>query len=80
MPETAVRTTVLERFLRYVTYDTQSAEGSTTYPSTLEAARAARPAGRGAARRSGSTDAARDEHGYVMATIPAHDARRRTCR
>ena len=61
---------VLERFLHYVTYDTQSREGATTYPSTpgqlvllrdlvveLQA--------------MGIADAAMDERGYVMATIPA---------
>ena len=37
MPEvTTVRTSVVERFLRYVTFDTQSAERSDTYPSTLK--------------------------------------------
>ena len=42
MPEiTPVQTSVLERFLRYVTVDTQSDENSTTYPSTAQAARAA---------------------------------------
>ena len=29
-------TTVLDRFLRYVRYDTQSDEASTTYPSTAK--------------------------------------------
>ena len=60
---------VLERFLRYVAYDTQAREDSTTYPSTpgqlvllgdlvteLQA--------------MGIADAAMDAHGYVMATIP----------
>ena len=61
---------VLDRFLRYVAIDTQSREGSDTYPSTatqfdllkvlVEDLRAV-----------GVTDAALDEHGYVMATIPA---------
>ncbi len=61
---------VLERFLRYVAYDTQSREGVDTYPSTpgqlvllhdlvTEL------------RAIGLADAAIDEHGYVMATIPA---------
>jgi tripeptide aminopeptidase len=63
-------TTVLDRFLKYVQYDTQSDEASTSYPSTatqlvllgdlvdeLQAI--------------GLSDAAIDEHGYVMATIPA---------
>ena len=71
MPETAtLKTSVVERFLHYVTIDTQSAEGSSTYPSTLkqlvlldllvEELKAI-----------GLNDAARDEHGYVMATIPS---------
>jgi hypothetical protein len=33
MPETAVKTSVLEKFLRYVRMDTQSDESSTTYPA-----------------------------------------------
>ncbi len=36
MPQTApVKTSVVERFLRYVLVDTQSSENSKTYPSTL---------------------------------------------
>jgi tripeptide aminopeptidase len=70
MPETATRTSVVERFLRYVTFDTQSAEGSSTYPSTAKQLvlldRLAQEL-----RDIGLADAARDEHGYVMATIPA---------
>ena len=64
------KNTALERFLRYVTYDTQSDENSQTYPSTakqlvlldllVEELRAI-----------GLKDAARDEHGYVFATVPA---------
>ena len=30
------QSSVVERFLRYVTYDTQSSESSDTYPSTLK--------------------------------------------
>ena len=71
MPEAVTtRTSVVERFLRYVTYDTQSAEGSPTYPSTAKQLvlldRLVEEL-----REIGLTDAARDEHGYVMATIPA---------
>uniref|UniRef100_A0A832MLY9 Peptidase T n=1 Tax=Eiseniibacteriota bacterium TaxID=2212470 RepID=A0A832MLY9_UNCEI len=72
--ETTLKTTVLERFLRYVTYDTQSDETSATYPTTakqlvlldllVEELRAI-----------GLADAARDEHGYVFATIPATSAK-----
>ena len=61
---------VLSRFLRYVQYDTQSDERSTTYPSTekqLVLLRALVEELRGI----GLADAAIDEYGYVMATIPA---------
>ena len=65
---------VLDRFLRYVAYDTQSREDATTYPSTpgqlvllrdlvLEL------------RAMGIADADMDVHGYVMATIPATTAK-----
>jgi tripeptide aminopeptidase len=63
-------TTVLDRFLRYVTFDTQSSETSTTYPSTtgqLVLLRALVDE----LQALGVTDAAMDAHGYVMATIPA---------
>ncbi len=63
-------TSVLDRFLRYVRHDTQSSETSTTYPSTpgqlvLLNSLAAE------LRAMGVADAAVDQHGYVMATIPA---------
>jgi tripeptide aminopeptidase len=60
---------VLTRFLRYVRYDTQSDEQSTTFPSTgkqLVLLRALNDE----LRALGLADAAIDEHGYVMATIP----------
>ena len=65
---------VLERFLRYVRYDTQADERSATYPSTdkqltllADLVTELRAIGLG--------DAAMDEHGYVMATIPATSQR-----
>ena len=61
---------VLERFLRYVQIDTQADENSTTYPSTatqLVLLRALVVE----LKAIGLTDAVMDEHGYVMATIPA---------
>src|SRR5205823_9754049 len=64
------RSSVLERFLRYVVIDTQSAQDSATYPSTskqlvlLDLLTAELKA-------LGISDAVRDEHGYVFATIPA---------
>src|SRR5262249_620062 len=60
---------VLERFLRYVRYDTQSSERSTTYPSTakqlvllLDLAAGLGPLG--------LADADVDAFGYVTATVP----------
>ncbi len=61
---------VLERFLRYVAYDTQSREGADTYPSTPGQLVLLRDLVT-ELRALGLADAAIDEHGYVMATIPA---------
>lgn len=70
MPATPMKTSVTERFLHYVTYDTQSCENSDTYPSTLKQLvlldRLVEEL-----KQMGVADAARDEHGYVMATVPA---------
>ena len=65
---------VLERFLRYVAYDTRADERSPACPSTdgqLVLLRDLADELRGL----GLTDAAIDEHGYVMATVPATSAR-----
>ena len=61
---------VLDRFLRYVAYDTQSDERSTTYPSTEKQLLLLRSL-TAELRSIGVADAAIDEHGYVMATIPS---------
>ena len=61
---------VLDRFLRYVAYDTQSDERSTTYPSTEKQLLLFRSL-TAELRSIGVADAAIDEHGYVMATIPS---------
>jgi tripeptide aminopeptidase len=61
---------LLERFCRYVRVDTQAVEGSPTYPSSpgqLELGRTLT----GELRALGLSDAAIDEHGIVMATVPA---------
>lgn len=64
-----------ERFLKYVSYDTQSSEESTTFPSTdkqkvlLEALRDEMTA-------LGMTEVAMDRYGYVMGSIPATRAAR----
>src|SRR5688572_28408127 len=63
-----------ERFLRYVTFDTQSDEQSETYPSTQKQLvllnRLVEEL-----KQIGISDAATDEYGYVMATIPASPCR-----
>jgi tripeptide aminopeptidase len=61
---------VLDRFLRYVRFDTQSDESSTAYPSTptqivlLEALASE-------LRALGAADVRMDDYGYVTATVPA---------
>src|ERR1041384_3592371 len=60
---------VLERFLRYVRYDTQADESSTTYPSTSKQLVLLRDLAE-ELRALGLQDAAMDAHGYVTATIP----------
>jgi len=62
--------TVLDRFLRYVRYDTQSDERSTTYPSTARQLVLLRDLV-DELRALGLADAAIDDRGYVMATVPA---------
>ena len=61
---------VLDRFLRYVSYDTQSRENSGTYPSTPGQLTLLRDLV-AELRAMGIADAGIDQHGYVMATIPA---------
>jgi tripeptide aminopeptidase len=61
---------LLERFCRYVRIDTQAVEGAGTYPSSpgqLELGRLLK----NELRELGLRDADIDEHGIVMATIPA---------
>jgi len=61
---------VLERFLRYVRFDTRSDESSTTVPSTATQLVFQRALVE-ELKALGLSDAALDEHGYVMATVPA---------
>jgi tripeptide aminopeptidase len=68
-------TPVLERFLRYVRYDTQADESSTTYPSTSKQLVLLRDLA-GELRALGLRDAAMDDHGYVTATIPSTSDKR----
>ena len=60
---------ILDRFLRYVSYDTQSCETSETQPSTdkqLKLLRLLRDE-----LKAMGVDAALDKYGYVMGTLPA---------
>src|SRR5437867_6859005 len=70
-----VRSSVLDRFLRYVRYDTQSDERSPTYPSTEKQLVLLRDLA-AELKQIGLVDAAMDDHGYVMATIPATSDKR----
>src|SRR5437762_13432970 len=67
-------TGVLDRFLRYVRYDTQSDESSRTSPSTGKQLVLLRDLA-AELRGIGATDVSLDEYGYVMATIPSTTAR-----
>ena len=60
---------VLDRFLRYVQYDTQSDENSDTYPSTSKQL-ALLELLADELRSIGLTDAVIDQYGYVTATVP----------
>jgi len=66
---------VLDRFLRYVRYDTQSDERSTSCPSTAKQLLLLNDLA-AELRALGAADAAVDEFGYVMATIPATTKKR----
>jgi len=67
--------TVLDRFLRYVRYDTQANESSTTYPSTPGQLVLLDDLAQ-ELRDLGASDVVRDGFGYVTATIPATTAKR----
>ena len=63
--------TVVERFLRYVKCDTQSAENSQTYPSTEKQKELGRRLVE-ELKEMGLEGASIDEYGYVTATLPAN--------
>jgi tripeptide aminopeptidase len=68
-------TSALERFLRYVVINTRSDEASTSSPSTPGQLTLLRLLVNELGEL-GLTDVSMDEHGYVMATIPATSAKR----
>jgi tripeptide aminopeptidase len=65
------RESLLERFVRYVTIDTQSSETSPTYPSTEKQKDLLRILVDDL-KAAGVDDAAMDQWGYVMGTLPSN--------
>ncbi|MCX6552501.1 MAG: tripeptide aminopeptidase PepT, partial [Acidobacteria bacterium] len=65
------RESLLDRFVRYVRIDTQSSDSSTTYPSTEKQKDLLRVLVDDL-KAAGLDDAAMDEWGYVMATLPSN--------
>ncbi len=75
MSDSQLRDACLARFLKYVTFDTQSDENSETFPSTAKQLVLLRHLVE-ELRGIGLGDADIDEHGYVMATIPSTTAKK----
>jgi len=67
--------TVVDRFLHYVSFDTQSSETSDTTPSTGKQMLLAE-ALKKEVEAMGLTDISLDEHAYLMATLPANTDRK----
>lgn len=65
------RESLLDRFMRYTKIDTQSDESSETYPSTEKQKDLLRLLVE-ELKDAGLSDAAMDEHGYVMATLSSN--------
>ena len=63
--------TCVDRFLKYVKYDTQSDEESTSFPSTEKQKKLSADLAK-ELKKLGLKDAAMDKWGYVMATLPAN--------
>lgn len=61
----------VNRFLEYVKYDTQSDEESTSFPSSAKQLILSKDLA-AELKALGLQDAVLDEHGYVMATLPAN--------
>jgi tripeptide aminopeptidase len=63
--------TCVDRFLKYVKYDTQSDEESTSFPSSEKQKKLSADLAKDL-KKMGLKDAAMDKWGYVMATIPSN--------
>jgi len=71
MSTSNIKYTVVDRFLKYITFDTQSSETSETYPSTEKQ----KVLGEFLVKElleMGLKDAKIDKYGYVTATLPAN--------
>ena len=66
-----MRDKLVKRFLKYVSFDTQSDENSNTYPSTAKQLELANYLVE-ELKSLGLTDAAVDQYGYVAATLPGN--------
>lgn len=75
MFDIAYKFTCVERFLKYVKYDTQSSGESASYPST-EKQKVLLQALADELKALGLEDAHMDEWGYVTATLPANTAKK----
>lgn len=62
---------IVERFLKYVSFDTQSAEDADTTPSTAKQLKLAEYL-RDELTHIGMTEVEMDENGYIYATLPAN--------
>lgn len=71
MSHLKIEHTCVDRFLKYITYDTQSAEVSDTYPSTLKQKELGKELVKDL-QAIGLKNAKMDEHGYVTATLEAN--------
>jgi len=67
--------TCVDRFLKYVKYDTQSDEESTSFPSTEKQKKLSADLAK-ELKKLGLKDAVMDKWGYVMATLPANTKRK----
>ena len=63
--------TFVDRFIKYVKYDTQSNEYSTTFPSDPKEIELSKALVK-ELKQIGLKDAVMDEYGYVMATLPSN--------
>lgn len=71
MFDASYKFTCVDRFLRYVKYDTQSDEDSNTFPSSAKQLILSKDLAK-ELKEMGLEDAHLDEYGYVVATLPSN--------